>query len=101
MGRPVVMSAREFACWNYKTDKPTVAQMNKVTGMCRDGDILHATKVGREWHINCTGEWPELFPEVEEPPAVDPRKAFADVLRAMADIIEEGAAYGGEKSDAA
>ncbi len=58
----VVMTAHELACWRYRTDEPKPSQLNTVTHECRNGIIRNAEQVGRTWHVNCTREWPLLFP---------------------------------------
>ncbi|MBQ9002170.1 MAG: hypothetical protein IJ087_09985 [Eggerthellaceae bacterium] len=79
---PVVMSARQFAKWHYECDEPTVTQMNTVNMQCRDGSIRHAEKVGRKWFINCTAEWPELFPEPEKAEVVRETAQRAPIVTA-------------------
>ena len=97
-----VMSAREFACWNFKTDKPSVNQVNSKPKMCREKTIKNAEKVGnREWHINCTKEWPLLFPPEEPPMQVDAATALGELLIAVGKLMKEGAKDEHEKSGAA
>lgn len=80
-----VMSARDFACWHYGIEEPSAAQVNTVTEMCRNGTIRHTEKIGRTWYINCTREWPELFPEVREVEG----KSFGDLLIELGTMLKE------------
>lgn len=97
----VVMSAREFARWHFKCDEPTATQMNSITQQCRDGTIGHTRKVGRCWYINCTEEWPELFPRHGAEPQPDPMEALATLLEAMAATIRKGGLDASKESGAA
>lgn len=62
----VVKSARELAAWKHGTEYPTATQVNSITQNIRDGVITHAQKVMGCWYINCTREWPEIFPPQQE-----------------------------------
>lgn len=85
-----VMTARELACWQNRTDKPTVAEVNGITAQCRDGRIKHATKINRTWHINCTKEWPELFPEEADPQPNPAAEAIGDMLIELGRMLKGG-----------
>lgn len=96
---PTTMSAKGVAAWLNDVDEPTHAQVNTVTKMCRDGTIVHAAKIGRDWRINCTAEWPEMFPD-EKAPDVDAKEALACLFEAMARELR-GARNDGDENGAA
>ena len=101
---PTTMSAKGVAAWLNDVDEPTHAQVNTVTKMCRDGTIVHAVKIGRDWRINCTAEWPEMFPDEKESderaPEVDAKEALACLFEAMARELR-GARNDGDENGAA
>lgn len=70
-----IMSLNEYARMFYETDEPTRGQLNAVSRKCREGTIRNARKMGHKWFIDCTAEWPELFPEAEPPEKEQPAQA--------------------------
>lgn len=98
----VIMDTAEFARWKYDVDEPTQVQRNAVTRLCVNGTIKHAEKVGRTWHINCTREWPKLFPPEEEQESPDPTTALGALLIEVGNLlIEKGVNNERQKSGAA
>lgn len=87
----VVMSARQLAGWKHGTEYPTATQVNSVTQKIRDGVICHAEKVLGCWYVNCTREWPELFPPERD--AAD-MSAMGDLLIALGKAMKEGCVEG-------
>ena len=55
-----LMTARQFCYIKYrdrlKDGKPTQAQVNTVTKMCKDGKFKRAFKIGRSWYIDLDAE---------------------------------------------
>lgn len=102
---PTVMGVTEYARTYYSLGDatPTKAQENSVRRMCQDGRIKNAKKMGKRWFINCTAEWPELFPEHEpvektqEPvarkPIITADMRLGDALAVLLDALagKEGA----------
>lgn len=66
------MDVEDFAKFYYKTDEPTKAQTNTVRTMCREGKFKCAERIGRRWVIDCTVEWPLMFPDEERRPEPKP-----------------------------
>ena len=83
----VIMSTEEFARWKYGVDKPTAAQRNSITRMCADNTIKHAQKIGKSWHINCSREWPEIFPPESEQAQPDPATALGALLVEVGQLL--------------
>jgi len=93
-----VMDIQEYARFFYKTDKPTKSQVNIVSRKCRDGSIKNAQKMGSKWFIDCTSEWPTLFPEeqpkpkvvyVEREPRITADMRLGDALAMLLDALLE------------
>ena len=62
----VVMSIRDLAKVRYGVESPTKSQMNVISEQCRSGRIKNAQKIAGQWIIDCSREWPSVFPETEE-----------------------------------
>ena len=83
----VIMDTTQFCRWKYDVDEPTQAQRNSVTRMCVDGTIRNAEKIGKSWHINCTREWPKLFPPKGEAEQADPATALGALLVEVGQLL--------------
>lgn len=92
----VVMSAFDLAGWQHGTKHPQKAWVMTVNRQCTSGDIKHAQKIGNKWFVNCSKEWPMLFPPEERE---DPINAFAELLEEMADALKKKTAAATAVSD--
>ena len=86
------MTAYELAGWMHGTDSPKQSWVNQVNRNCADGTIVHCAKVGRNWHINVSREYPELF-AAEAAADADPLEAFANALIAAGQALLRGAKH--------
>ena len=92
----VVKSVTDYAKVRYGVDEPTKSQVNCVTELCRNGTIRHAQKMGNRWYIDCTAEWPSLFPDederqkvvyVEREPLITADMRLGDALAVLLDAL--------------
>lgn len=99
-----VMDVNEYARWYYRgklvDGEPTKSQTNVVRRKCQDGTIKHAEKMGSKWFIDCTAEWPKVFPDpdeaeprvvyVERPPVITADMKVGDALAVLLGALAEG-----------
>ena len=98
-----IMDTEEFARLWFKVPDdgaPTKSQLDTVGAMCRDGRIRNARKMCSKWFIDCTAEWPEMFPDelprekevvyVERAPRITADMRLGDALAVLLDALAQG-----------
>lgn len=85
-----IMDTKAFASFYYGVEEPRKSQVNTITQMCRDRKFKCARQIGKKWFIDCTLEWPEMFPGEErkqEPQAVEVRQPLITADMKLGDAL--------------